>query len=86
VLNLPVRKKISKVLRGRYPNGIKPLSWDQRVAGIDVVIDDQGSEIPLFSHGDQSTPQAGWEILITGYEGDTAAGPYTWTLYGVAKS
>lgn len=74
------------MLKGRYPNGIKPLSWDERYAGIDIIIDDQGAQIPLYSEGDQSTPQAGWEILINGCKGDPVDGPYTWTLFGVAKS
>ena len=71
----PRRVKIKSVIRSRYESrgdsrftsGTKPLSWDQRIAGVDEVLTDTGEELKLFSNGGQSTPAPGWELLLTGY-------------------
>jgi hypothetical protein len=63
--------------------GSKPLSWDDRISGIDEVIDSEGNNIKLFSTGDQSTPAPSWEILLTSEGPD---GSSNWTLYGIPKS
>lgn len=76
---LPYRIVVSGLKAGRYKAGSKPLSWDERVSGVDIVIDADGREIELFCEGDQSTPDAGWELLLNGKNNDA----YTWTLYGV---
>jgi hypothetical protein len=78
----PVRKKVSAVVSGRYDSGKKPVSWDERIAGLDIVVDESGDEISLYSSGDQSTPAPGWELLLTGASDQ---GGSTWTLYGIAK-
>ncbi len=81
-MKLPVRKRISKVLSGRYAPGKKPVSWDERIQGVDICIDSDGSELRLFSSGDQSTPDCGWEIMLTDVNDD---GHFSWTLYGVSS-
>jgi len=79
--NIPFRAVISSVVSGKYKPGTKPLSWDERRSGVDVVVNSEGQEITLDSRGDQSTPNVGWEILING-KSDIG---FTWTLYGVQK-
>lgn len=74
----PRRVKIKSVIRsryeargdGRFTSGTKPLSWDQRLAGIDEVLTETGETLKLFSNGGQSTPAPGWELLLTGYAGE----------------
>lgn len=58
----------------------RPLSWDERVDGVDVVKTVGGDSIKLFSSSMQSPPKPGWVILLTG--GNSTDG-YTWTLYGI---
>ena len=80
-MNLPARRKISKIVSGRYAPGKKPVSWDERIGGIDVCLDEGGSELQLYSTGDQSTPAPGWELLLTDLNEN---GQFSWTLYGVS--
>lgn len=79
----PLKKKVVSVVSGRYEAGQKPLSWDDRVSGIDTVIDSEGNELKLFSTGDQSTPAPTWEILLTS---EAPEGASNWTLYAIPKS
>ena len=73
------------MIEGRYAPGKKPLSWDERSAGVDKVRTTEGEELTLFSGGGQSTPAPGWELLLTGERnGDAPA--YSWTLYGISRS
>jgi hypothetical protein len=58
----------------------RPLSWDERVGGVDIVTTVGGDSIKLFSSPMQSPPKPGWVILLTG--GNSTDG-YTWTLYGI---
>jgi len=60
----------------------RPLSWDDRVEGIDVIVTTAGKRVQLWSDGQQSPPLPGWGIIVTG--GDATAG-YRWTLYSLAK-
>jgi hypothetical protein len=82
-LKLPARKKIGKIVSGRYLPGKKPVSWDDRMEGTDVCLDSEGLEIELYSTGDQCTPAPGWELLLTSRNED---GRYSWTLYGISGS
>ena len=89
------RYKVTQVISSRYdhsggkslrsdlysPDLMRPLSWDERRAGIDVVSVSTGETLKLFSDGGQSVPQPGWEIVLTG--GDDATGRI-WTLYGLS--
>lgn len=79
---LPKKISVSELVQGRYPSGNKPLSWNDRYSGVDVVKDASGSEYKLESSGDQSAPQKGWQILLT--ETGSAPGTYKWTLYGIS--
>ena len=82
-LKIPRRVQISEVVESRYENGERPLSWDDRVDGIDIVKTIDGEELKLLSSGGQSTPKSGWVILLNA--GDSAGG-YGWTLYGIPKA
>ena len=77
---LPARVRVVKLLESRYPSGSRPLSWDERKAGIDTVQSEDGKTIRLASDGQQSPPQPGWTILVS------AGSPqgYQWTLYGIS--
>jgi len=84
MLALPTRIKVKSVAASRYrkQEGYRPASWEQRKSGIDSVKTTSGEVINLFSDGQQSTPESGWEILLTG--GNDKDG-YSWTLYGITK-
>jgi hypothetical protein len=75
------RIRVARVLESRYAGGFRPLSWDERVAGTDLIESVEGEIVRLASSGQQSCPQPGWELVITG--GDAAHG-FSWTLYGLA--
>ncbi|NBW39367.1 hypothetical protein EBR25_00020 [bacterium] len=86
--------RIEEALESRYSAGIRPLSWDDRRAGFDKVRTADGEELTLLSGGQQSTPQPGWEILLTAEEAVDATelnipsergkiACYAWTLYGL---
>ena len=66
---------------GRFSAGKRPLLWDERVEGREVVKVDGGEEVTLLSSAMQSTPKPGWILVLTG--GSESAG-FTWTLYGIA--
>lgn len=80
---LPARIIIQEIVESRYEDHCRPLSWDARCAGTDLVRAENGDVIRLHSDGGQSPPQPGWEILVRG--GDSKAG-YLWTLYGMVRS
>lgn len=77
---LPRRVRVGEVLRSRYADSGRPLSWDLRKEGIDEIQSSDGEALKLFSDGGQSTPKPGWTILLT--EGNPNTG-YRWTLYGI---
>lgn len=97
-LSLPARVKVSEVVSGRYSTeseqsivrdsqwyvaGLtRPLNWDDRRAGVDLIKLEDGSQIKLNSSGMQSVPQPGWVLLLT--SGNQSEG-YTWTLYGITQ-
>jgi hypothetical protein len=66
---------------GRFSAGKRPLRWDDRVEGREVVKVEGGQELTLLSSAMQSTPKPGWILVLTG--GSEREG-YTWTLYGIA--
>ena len=76
----PLRLEINELVESRYAHGERPLSWDERAAGIDIVRTTEGRCIKLFSDGGQSPPKKGWVIMITG---GSAEQGYHWTLYGL---
>jgi hypothetical protein len=94
----PARVKVVEVISGRYSTETekevvkesqwfvaslnRPLNWDDRQPGTDLVKLDDGSLIKLNSSGMQSVPQPGWVLLLT--SGDEASG-YAWTLYGISR-
>lgn len=81
-MQLPRRVKIKEVVQGRYPTD-RPISWDHRKSGVELVRSAEGETLKLFSNGGQSTPQSGWELLLMRevmVGGDSAL---EWTLYGL---
>ena len=78
---LPIEVRVKRVLTSRYVRHQRPLSWDERRPGNDVVETVEGGSVRLASRGDQSPPGGGWTIILTG--GDAERG-FSWTLYGIA--
>ena len=86
---LPARLHVKQLLSSRYddlydqgfPRGERPLAWEKRRAGVDVVTDAEGRVFRLQSDGQQSPPQADWVIVVRG--GSSEQG-YEWTLHGFA--
>ena len=80
--SLPFRFLVKEILDSRYgDNGHeRPLSWDDRGSGIDVVIAEDGKTYRLWSDGGQSPPKKGWIVLLREERED---GAYAWTLYGM---
>ncbi|HMO02060.1 MAG TPA: hypothetical protein PKD37_00890 [Oligoflexia bacterium] len=85
----PCRLKVIQPLASRYQelsnNNTRPLSWDERFAGEEMVLcsylnDDRQFQVKLYSDPQQSTPQPGWIIFLIA--GDQENGFY-WTLYGL---
>ena len=86
VSSFPKRVEIKSVLSPRYleyPQGGRPLSWDNRKEGVDEVELCDGSKLRLISDGGQSTPSPGWVLMLT--SGSEESG-YRWTLYGLGNS
>ena len=83
---LPRRIKITSVIKSRYTEIdtdtalCRPKSWDSRLAEVEVVKDHDNQEVKLRSNGGQSSPQEGWELMLTA--GDPEQG-YEWTLYSL---
>ncbi len=84
VAAIPCQVDIAEVISSRYPYSAneRPLSWDERVSGHDVVLTTDGQTLRLMSDGQQSPPNRGWGIVLTG--GNPKSG-YQWTLYSLPK-
>lgn len=80
---LPLSVLVKEVVSSRYPGGLRPDSWDARIAGIDTIIASDGNSYNLISDGQQSPPQIGWQLVLR--DGDNRVG-YHWTLYGLESS
>lgn len=80
-LTLPARIRVAETVSSRYPGHERPLSWDQRKAGVDTIRTAEGATLKLLSDGGQSPPKKGWELILTESRGDT----FTWTLYGLPR-
>lgn len=80
---IPVRLEVQRLVDSRYSDGKKPLSWDERREGLDVIQTVDGSLVKLFSDGGQTPPQSGWVIMLT--DGNADQG-YVWTLYGMPQN
>jgi len=79
---LPRRIKVAELVNSRYPNGRRPLSWDERIEGTDVVRTEDGKIIKLISDGGQSPPRKNWVLMLK--DGDPERG-YHWTVYGMPR-
>ena len=82
-LHLHAKVRVGEVVSSRYgPKnlGERPLLWDERREGVDVVTIEGGETITLKSSAMQSPPKPGWILVLTG--GSHVTG-YTWTLYGI---
>lgn len=74
--------RIQSIVSSRYPNHERPVNWDRRVSGIDVVLTNDGRTVRLLSDGSQSPPKPGWGIILRDGDGE---GAYRWTLYAVPR-
>ena len=84
-----VEVKIRKQSRydEHYENGLleegkRPMLWENRREGIDVIETTDDEELRLVSDGQQSPPAEGWTLMLT--DGDAEVG-FSWTLYGMSK-
>ena len=89
--SVPQMIVVAKVICPRYTGEdmsvpCRPISWDSRYKGIDVIETTTGEQLMLASSGGQSTPRVGWGLMLTGLEriSDTQHG-YSWTLYSIPK-
>lgn len=81
---VPCRIDVADVLSSRYERSAneRPLYWDERVDGVDVVVTVEGQTLKLRSDGQQSPPKHGWGLIVTGGDAETG---YLWTLYSLPK-
>ena len=84
-MTYPRRVVVEKIISSRYPSAERPISWDQRGAGIDEVLTTSGERLGLLSSGGQSPPQPGWELLLTGESSGLGASGVCWTLFGITS-
>lgn len=98
-INLPTKVIVNSVQSNRYSKdensennmlGKKPLSWDKRIEGYDLVNasinddkDKTGINIKLLSDGGQCVPAPGWTLMLTSGNQDKG---YEWTLYGFERN
>ena len=80
--HIPARLEVEQLVESRYQGGQRPLSWDARTEGADVVRTVDGKVLKLASDGGQSPPRRGWIIMVTGGNAETG---YEWTLYGLPQ-
>ena len=81
-MKVPARVCVSDIISSRYIDNQKPLSWDERRDGLDVVRTMDGQVLRLLSDGGQAPPREGWELMLTEDGGNDS---YRWTLYGMTK-
>lgn len=81
-LVIPAEIVVQDLLQSRYEGGLRPESWDERVAGYDYVLTSDRRRVKLFSEGGQSPPKRGWKLVLRG--GNAEEG-YSWTLYGFSR-
>ncbi|MEY4667567.1 MAG: hypothetical protein RL518_266 [Pseudomonadota bacterium] len=82
-LHVNAKVSVVDVVSSRYggtEDGERPLVWEERREGLDVVRIEGGETIALQSSAMQSTPKPGWTLVLTGGSHSTG---YTWTLYGI---
>lgn len=86
---LPRKVLVKALVSSRYDDlysshklvcGGRPESWDDRVAGTDIIKTEEGEQIILQSNGQQSPPIPGHVLMLQ--DGDSARG-FSWTLYGL---
>ena len=83
----PVRIEVTELLSSRYDErktttNLRPLEWERRLAGVDVVRVSGGQSVTLRSSAMQSPPKPGWILMLTG--GNETEG-FDWTLYGLSR-
>lgn len=84
----PARIEVTELLSSRYDSDVKgararPLEWEHRMEGFDVVKVSGGHSVKLRSSAMQSPPKPGWVLMLTG--GNETEG-YDWTLYGLSRT
>lgn len=76
----PCEVKVRELISSRYADNKRPIVWEERRAGIDLIRIDPDETLRLQSDGQQSPPEAGWRLVLCG--GDEERG-YRWTLSGM---
>lgn len=82
-----IKVQVAELISSRYGKSVseRPLSWDKRKAGLDVIRSVDNKVIELWSDGGQSPPQPGWVILVNPGTPNphlpTKGEP--WTLFGI---
>lgn len=90
----PRRVIVQSIVSSRYAPGTRPVSWDARKVGFEVIQTTESEQIQLWSRGGQSTPAPGWQLLLTkptevntnSDSPTTSTSAIEWTLYGVPPS
>jgi len=94
-MKIPARIQVQELVSSRYEglsfgdpdspdDGLpRPLSWDARIEGVDVVRTSDGATLKLQSSAMQTPPQPGWVLVLT--DGSVADG-FAWTLYGMPRN
>lgn len=83
-MSLPRRVCVSEIISSRYQAGERPISWDERLDGIEQIKTDSGEVLKLYSNGGQSSPSVGWELLlIDQVQFAEEKNAFSWTLYGI---
>lgn len=78
---------VKEVQSSRYPPGLRPLKWETRVEGLEVIRDESGAAIRLWSGAAQAAPSPGCQLfLVKRREGGENEVGYEWTLYGLSPS
>ena len=89
ILHVTKRITVSEILSSRYEPGKKPHSWDKRLDGFDIVKTTEDEIIALDSKGAQSSPDQGWNILLSKDNGQKEIEKFgllscfAWRLYGL---
>ena len=80
VLDIKGTVTVCRIVVSRYENNLRPIQWENRREGTDIVVLENGEEISLFSDGQQSPPKPGWKIVIYGKHEE---GGFLLTLHGI---
>ncbi len=85
-MSYPRRVVVSKAISSRYRDGERPVFWEKRQSGPEEIETTSGEKLQLLCSGGQSSPQVGWEILLTSEAEAPHQGAVNWTLFGIKRT